>query len=96
MSPPGFRVTRADSREDPTVVDVLTYSDGLASYSVFIETMPEAGAGSVVSRNGATVVLTHVADCEGGDHLVTRGGRDPGKHGTAGRGRILSRTVAFL
>ena len=76
-SPPGFRVTRADSREDPTVVDVLTYSDGLASYSVFIETMPEAGAGSVVSRNGATVVLTHMADCEGGDHLVTVVGEIP-------------------
>ncbi|MYD96670.1 MAG: hypothetical protein F4X98_04685 [Gammaproteobacteria bacterium] len=76
-SPPGFRVTRADSRQDPTDVDVLTFSDGLASYSVFIETMPEAGAGSVTSRNGATVVLTHVASCDSGDHLVTVVGEIP-------------------
>lgn len=76
-SPPGFRVTNADSRHDPTDVDVLTFSDGLASYSVFIETMPEAGAGSVTRRDGATVVLTHVAQCESGDHLVTVVGEIP-------------------
>ena len=79
-SPPGFQVTSADVRRPrnrPKDVDVLTFSDGLASYSVFIETMPETGAGSVTTRNGATVVLTHLAQCESGDHLVTVVGEIP-------------------
>ncbi len=79
-SPPGFQVTSADvrrPRNGPKDVDVLTFSDGLASYSVFIETMPETGAGSVTTRDGATVVLTHLAECESGDHLVTVVGEIP-------------------
>ena len=58
-------------------VSALVYSDGLAAFSVFIEAMPEGGAANVVSRRGATVVLTHARS--GGDrgHLVTVVGEVP-------------------
>ncbi len=81
--PSGFRMTSAAVRRAPDEqkdIDTLMFSDGLASLSVFIEAMPEAGAGSVVSRNGATVVLTHLApgkDAVHGDHLVTVVGEVP-------------------
>ena len=78
--PPGFHLTSTDFRQ-PTDgrqgVDTLVYSDGLAAFSVFIEAMPEAGAGSVISRSGATVVLTHLASAGDGDHLVTVVGEVP-------------------
>jgi len=77
--PAGFRLTRSDaprSTNGPGVA-TLTFSDGLAAFSVFVETMPEAGAGNVVSRSGATVVLTHSAAGEAGKHLVTVVGEIP-------------------
>ena len=84
--PPGFRMTSADVRRrptDPRDVDTLAFSDGLAAFTVFIEAMPETGAGSVVTRSGATVVLTHLAQGADGDHLVTVVGEVP--VATAGR-----------
>ena len=83
--PAGFHLTSADYRQPSGAdtdgtdkgVDTLVYSDGLAAFSVFIEAMPEAGAGSVVSRSGATVVLTHLASGGDGDHLVTVVGEVP-------------------
>ncbi len=78
--PPGFRMTGADVHrpaDDPKDVNTLTYSDGLAAFSVFVEAMPRSGAGSVVSRSGATVVLTHLLPGVGGDHLVTVVGEVP-------------------
>ena len=59
-----------------SAVSALVYSDGLAAFSVFIEAMPEGGAANVVSRRGATVVLTH-AKSGGGGHLVTVVGEVP-------------------
>ena len=78
--PPGFHLTSTDFRrstDDRQGVNTLVYSDGLAAFSVFIEAMPEAGAGSVISRSGATVVLTHLASAGDGDHLVTVVGEVP-------------------
>ena len=78
--PPGFHLTSTDFRQPSSEhkgVNTLVYSDGLAAFSVFIEAMPETGAGSVVSRSGATVVLTHLASGGDGDHLVTVVGEVP-------------------
>lgn len=81
--PPGFSMTGADSfqpdahRSGARRVRTLRFSDGLAAFSVFIEPMPEDGAGSIVSRAGATVALTDRTTGTGGDHLVTVIGEVP-------------------
>ena len=78
--PPGFQLTSAVVRQplgNAESVNTLVFSDGLAALSVFIEAMPETGAGTVVSRNGGTVVLTHWAAGDDGDHLVTVVGEVP-------------------
>ena len=78
--PAGFELTSAniDRRsDDARDVSMLTFSDGITAFSVFVEAMPEVGAGRVVSRSGATVALTHLAASEGGDHLVTVVGEVP-------------------
>jgi sigma-E factor negative regulatory protein RseB len=54
------------------------YSDGLAAFSVFVEGMPDSGAASMVSRNGATVAVTHmIRDHQDEPHLVTLVGEIP-------------------
>lgn len=78
--PSGFHLISTDFRQPTSErkgISTLVYSDGLAAFSVFIEAMPEAGAGSVISRSGATVVLTHLASGGNGDHLVTVVGEVP-------------------
>ena len=77
--PSGFRMAKANvsQRRSAASVNTLLFTDGLAAFSIFIETMPAAGAGSVVSRNGATVLLTHALRGGGGDHLVTVVGEVP-------------------
>ncbi len=59
--PDGFTLVSADVRRAPgsdRPVSRLMYTDGLAAFSVFVEAMPEPGAASVESRNGATVAVT--------------------------------------
>jgi sigma-E factor negative regulatory protein RseB len=59
--PRGFKMSAWDLRQTPNAsksISTLMYSDGLAAFSVFIEDMPKQGAGNVVSRNGATIVVT--------------------------------------
>ena len=59
--PRGFKMSAWNLRETPNAsrsISTLMYSDGLAAFSVFIEDMPKQGAGNVVSRNGATIVVT--------------------------------------
>lgn len=80
--PSGFRMTNTHARrpaqaEGAGTVSTLVFSDGLAAFSVFIEELPRGGAGSVVSRRGATVVLTHLASGGSGEHLVTVVGEVP-------------------
>ena len=78
--PAGFELTSANTQrlaDDPRGLSMLTFSDGLAAFSVFVEAMPETGAGHVVSRSGATVALTHMAASARGNHLVTVVGEVP-------------------
>ena len=74
--PAGFRITDAHPREEKRGVHVM-FSDGLATFSVFIETAPQTPAGGVFSRNGATVLLSHDLAGERGDYLVTVVGEVP-------------------
>ena len=63
--PAGFTMAAADLRLTPgnlKAVATLMYSDGLAAFSIFVEDMPDAGAATMVSRNGATVAVTHLTD----------------------------------
>ncbi|MEM1232189.1 MAG: MucB/RseB C-terminal domain-containing protein [Pseudomonadota bacterium] len=77
--PRGFTMAAADVRRKPSTlknVNTMMYSDGIATFSVFIEAMPQAGAGNLVSRNGATVAVTHLARLAK-PHLVTVVGELP-------------------
>ena len=47
--PAGFELTSANTGDNPPGLSMLTFSDGLAAFSVFVEAMPETGAGHVVS-----------------------------------------------
>ena len=77
--PDGFSMASTSTRRtmgENKSVNTLMFSDGLAAFSVFIEDMPPAGAADMVSRNGATVAVTHLI--KGPDmHLVTLVGELP-------------------
>jgi sigma-E factor negative regulatory protein RseB len=79
--PGGFTMTAADIRRAPSsmkAINTMMFSDGLAAFSVFIEDLPAAGAASMVSRNGATVAVTHTFDgVQGKAYLVTLVGELP-------------------
>jgi sigma-E factor negative regulatory protein RseB len=53
------------------------YSDGLAAFSIYVEPMPESGAATMVSQNGATVAVTHQINEQGQYFLVTLVGEIP-------------------
>lgn len=74
--PAGFRITDAHPHEAKKGVHVM-FSDGLATFSVFVEAAPGSAAGGVFSRNGATVLLSHDLTGERGDYLVTVVGEVP-------------------
>ncbi len=80
--PNGFTMASWDMRRAPNTskpVDTLMYSDGLATFSVFIEDVPDSGADAIVSRSGATVAVSEIVN--GGPqttrHLVTVVGEIP-------------------
>jgi len=79
--PDGFVMAARDLRRIPSAqkpVETLMYSDGLAAFSVFIEAMPPAGAGMLVSRQGATVAVTNLIEGpESARYLVTVVGEVP-------------------
>ncbi len=78
--PEGFNMAAADIRRAPSSlksVNTMMYSDGLAAFSVFVEDMPDAGAASMVSRNGATVAVTHRVESGSAPYLVTLVGEIP-------------------
>lgn len=79
--PEGFSMAAADIRRAPSSlksVNTMMYSDGLAAFSVFVEDMPDSGAASMVSRNGATVAVTHmIKDGDDDPYLVTLVGEIP-------------------
>ena len=74
--PAGFRITDAHPQEANKGVHIM-FSDGLATFSVFVEAAPQSAAGGVFSRNGATVLLSHDLAGERGDYLVTVVGEVP-------------------
>lgn len=58
--PDGFRMTAVDPRSPSNIkrdVNMMMYSDGFSAFSVFVESMPETGAGDWVSRDGDTVIV---------------------------------------
>ena len=79
--PDGFRIAAADTRRAPNslnTIDTIMYSDGLAAFSLFVEDMPDSGAASMVSRNGATVAVTHMIRNRNNEpYLVTLVGEIP-------------------
>lgn len=80
--PAGFQMTDALSRDDADARVHVMYSDGLATFSLFIEPASRRASG-VVSRNGATVLLSHDLTGRHGDFRVTVVGEVP--PGTAQR-----------
>jgi sigma-E factor negative regulatory protein RseB len=79
--PDGFRIAAADIRRAPSSlksIDTIMFSDGLTAFSLFVEDMPDDGAASMVSRNGATVAVTHmIRDRDNEPYLVTLVGEIP-------------------
>lgn len=79
--PEGFSMAAADIRRAPSSlksINTIMYSDGLAAFSVFVEDMPDSGAASMVSRNGATVAVTHkITNQRNEPYLVTLVGEIP-------------------
>lgn len=79
--PEGFALSSTQTRmtmSEEKSVNTMMFSDGLAAFSVFIEDMPPAGAADMVSRNGATVAVTHLTEGpEEMPHLVTLVGELP-------------------
>jgi len=79
--PAGFTMAAADRRRmagERKAVNTLMYTDGVAAFSLYIESMPSSGAASMVSRNGATVAVTELVDGPSRQqHLVTLVGELP-------------------
>jgi sigma-E factor negative regulatory protein RseB len=79
--PDGFSMAAWDIRRAPATlrpVNTMMYSDGLAAFSVFVESLPDTGGSQLVSRNGATVaVTTTVAGPADDPYLVTVVGEVP-------------------
>ena len=74
--PTGFRM--ADSRALDSGKGVhFMFNDGLATFSVFVETVTESGARGFESRSGATVVSSHSLPGEQDRYLVTVVGEVP-------------------
>ena len=67
-----------DLRGSGEAVTTMMWSDGLAAFHVFVESTPDGNASDLVSRDGATVVVTHVVRPPQMDqHLVTVVGEVP-------------------
>lgn len=75
--PAGFRITDAHTHTHVEDGVHAMFSDGLATFSLFVEPAPEPPAGGVFSRTGATVLLSHDLSGEQGDFLVTVVGEVP-------------------
>ena len=79
--PDGFVMADAEVRDlrgtgEP--VTAMMWSDGLAAFHVFVETAPDSYVSDMASRDGATVVVTHVVDQpQVNPHLVTVVGEVP-------------------
>lgn len=78
--PPGFVMAASEERRknsNLTPVSTSVYSDGVAAFSVFVESMPADGASTMVSRKGGTVAVTYLLGKGDAKHLVTVVGELP-------------------
>lgn len=78
--PPGFEMASMDLRRKPASkqdVASMVYSDGLATFSVFVETMPLDGSAEMVARNGATIALTRAVQHGSRSYLASLVGEIP-------------------
>ncbi|MCR3776000.1 sigma factor AlgU regulator MucB, partial [Pseudomonas aeruginosa] len=78
--PPGFTLTRSFMRRSPVTPDpvaCLTYGDGLARFSVFIEPLHGAMVGDARSQLGPTVVVSKRLQTDDGGQMVTVVGEVP-------------------
>ncbi|ABR83694.1 RNA polymerase subunit sigma [Pseudomonas aeruginosa] len=93
--PPGFTLTRSFMRRSPVTPDpvaCLTYDDGLARFSVFIEPLHGAMVGDARSQLGPTVVVSKRLQTDDGGQMVTVVGEVP--LGTAERVALSIRPEA--
>lgn len=77
--PAGFWITDAHTHNHAKDGVHAIFSDGLATFSFFVDPAPESPAGGVFSRTGATVLLSRDLSSEQGDFLVTVVGEVPPK-----------------
>ncbi|MYA18452.1 MAG: hypothetical protein F4Z28_17635 [Gammaproteobacteria bacterium] len=75
--PTGFRITDARVQDQARGGVHVMFNDGLATFSLFVEPAPETSAEGLISRTGATLVLSHNLAGERGGHLVTVVGEVP-------------------
>ena len=78
--PDGFEMTMQGSHpqhENASGADTITYSDGLAAFSVFIEKINGQQYEQVSAQRGATVAVTRIVSYPSGDHLVSVVGEIP-------------------
>jgi sigma-E factor negative regulatory protein RseB len=68
---------RKDGGESGT--ETLTYTDGMAAFSVFIEKITDQKYEEIAAQKGATVAVTRIVKYPTGDHLVTVVGEIPMK-----------------
>lgn len=84
--PPGFDVSSSGVRKDPATqspVTHLMYSDGLARFSVFIESVKGGASSDIRTQLGPTVAVSRRLTTPQGDMMVTVVGEVP--MGTAER-----------
>jgi len=80
--PEGFEMRMQGSHpkhENGTGADTITYTDGMAAFSVFIEKIVDQKYEEVSAQKGATVAVTRIVNYPEGDHLVTVVGEIPMK-----------------
>jgi sigma-E factor negative regulatory protein RseB len=78
--PPGFSLTGAEQRSSQSASQPLTwlmFSDGLARFSVFIESLPGATVEDVHSQLGPIVVVSRQMQGASGSVMVTVVGEVP-------------------
>jgi len=88
--PAGFKIASADDSRDDSLtrkspakrslglsLSRVMYSDGIATFSLYVEPMPASGAARLLSKNGATVALNHKVRGRSGPYLVTLVGEIP-------------------
>jgi len=80
--PEGYEMRMQGShreQEDGSGADTITFTDGMAAFSVFIEKIIDQQYEEVTAQKGATVAVTRIVNYPAGDHLVTVVGEVPMK-----------------